>query len=243
MCRRAFLQLGAHRHVREWAVRELPERGAVCCPQEENTWQPCPLLHLFSPCDWAQVSYYMWQVKKKKKSHKKKTRLHTSIRNEKKYHEYIQYISKSQANVCFFLFCFVLLFQVTFHWHWIYEEAGENREHCTCHCQSWRAHHRGETGVQREGEIFHIHHSGYQSGSLCQLHIPVRLLCTNTKPFLIGSHSLTLWQIRQDLAANGICVYPQKEYDEDPQERIINDRVRVTTTLPSLPIAFDMITD
>ncbi|XP_054462805.1 septin-9 isoform X1 [Anoplopoma fimbria] len=33
-------------------------------------------------------------------------------------------------------------------------------------------------------------------------------------------------RIRQDLAANGIRVYPQKEYDEDPEERIINDRIR-----------------
>ncbi|XP_076608256.1 neuronal-specific septin-3 isoform X2 [Chaetodon auriga] len=33
-------------------------------------------------------------------------------------------------------------------------------------------------------------------------------------------------RIRQDLAANGICVYPQKEYDEDPEERILNDRIR-----------------
>ncbi|TKS92473.1 Septin-9 SL3-3 integration site 1 protein [Collichthys lucidus] len=32
--------------------------------------------------------------------------------------------------------------------------------------------------------------------------------------------------IRQDLAANGISVYPQKEYDEDPEERILNDRIR-----------------
>ncbi|XP_061740155.1 neuronal-specific septin-3-like isoform X3 [Nerophis ophidion] len=33
-------------------------------------------------------------------------------------------------------------------------------------------------------------------------------------------------RIRQDLAANGICVYPQKEYDEDPEERFLNDRLR-----------------
>ncbi|XP_061605137.1 neuronal-specific septin-3 isoform X2 [Phyllopteryx taeniolatus] len=33
-------------------------------------------------------------------------------------------------------------------------------------------------------------------------------------------------RIRQDLAGNGICVYPQKEYDEDPEERFLNDRIR-----------------
>ncbi|XP_061567856.1 neuronal-specific septin-3 isoform X2 [Cololabis saira] len=33
-------------------------------------------------------------------------------------------------------------------------------------------------------------------------------------------------KIRQDLLANGICVYPQREYDEDPEERILNDRIR-----------------
>ncbi|XP_041826524.1 uncharacterized protein sept12 isoform X2 [Melanotaenia boesemani] len=33
-------------------------------------------------------------------------------------------------------------------------------------------------------------------------------------------------RIRLDLAANGIQVYPQKELDEDPEERILNDRIR-----------------
>ncbi|XP_040918518.1 septin-9 isoform X1 [Toxotes jaculatrix] len=33
-------------------------------------------------------------------------------------------------------------------------------------------------------------------------------------------------RIRQDLAANGIRVYPQKEYDEDPEDHILNDRIR-----------------
>ncbi|XP_033969511.1 uncharacterized protein sept12 isoform X1 [Trematomus bernacchii] len=33
-------------------------------------------------------------------------------------------------------------------------------------------------------------------------------------------------RIRQDLAANGIRVYPQKEYDEDPEDSILNDRIR-----------------
>ncbi|XP_035036723.1 neuronal-specific septin-3 isoform X2 [Hippoglossus stenolepis] len=33
-------------------------------------------------------------------------------------------------------------------------------------------------------------------------------------------------RIRQDLVANGIQVYPQKEYDEDLEEHIINDRIR-----------------
>ncbi|XP_029013755.1 neuronal-specific septin-3 isoform X2 [Betta splendens] len=33
-------------------------------------------------------------------------------------------------------------------------------------------------------------------------------------------------RIRQDLASNGIHVYPQKEYDEDPEEFILNERIR-----------------
>lgn len=33
-------------------------------------------------------------------------------------------------------------------------------------------------------------------------------------------------RIRHDLAANGIRVYPQREYDEDPEERVLNDRIR-----------------
>ncbi|XP_013880329.1 uncharacterized protein LOC106529447 [Austrofundulus limnaeus] len=33
-------------------------------------------------------------------------------------------------------------------------------------------------------------------------------------------------RIKQDLLANGICVYPQREHDEDPEERTLNDRIR-----------------
>uniref|UniRef100_A0A8C5GID9 Neuronal-specific septin-3-like n=1 Tax=Gouania willdenowi TaxID=441366 RepID=A0A8C5GID9_GOUWI len=33
-------------------------------------------------------------------------------------------------------------------------------------------------------------------------------------------------QIRKDLDANGICVYPQEEFDEDPDERLLNHRIR-----------------
>ncbi|CAL8270529.1 unnamed protein product [Lota lota] len=33
-------------------------------------------------------------------------------------------------------------------------------------------------------------------------------------------------RIRQDLLAHGIQVYPQKEYDEDAEERLLNDRIR-----------------
>uniref|UniRef100_A0A672GEQ1 Septin n=1 Tax=Salarias fasciatus TaxID=181472 RepID=A0A672GEQ1_SALFA len=39
-------------------------------------------------------------------------------------------------------------------------------------------------------------------------------------------------RIRRDLAANGIGVYPQAEYDEDAEERLLNDRIR-----ESLPFA------
>uniref|UniRef100_A0A8C6MLB5 Septin 12 n=1 Tax=Nothobranchius furzeri TaxID=105023 RepID=A0A8C6MLB5_NOTFU len=39
-------------------------------------------------------------------------------------------------------------------------------------------------------------------------------------------------RIKQDLAANGIHIYPQREYDEDTEERVLNDRIR-----ESLPFA------
>lgn len=64
---RSFLQLGAYSQVCQWAVWEVPERGAACYPQEENTWQPSPLLHLFSTCYWTQVSNTCWLVFKKKR--------------------------------------------------------------------------------------------------------------------------------------------------------------------------------
>lgn len=50
------LQLGAHSEVRQWAVWEIPKRGAACQPQEENTRHQSPLLHLLPPSHWTQVS-------------------------------------------------------------------------------------------------------------------------------------------------------------------------------------------
>ncbi|XP_072320291.1 neuronal-specific septin-3-like, partial [Eucyclogobius newberryi] len=52
-------------------------------------------------------------------------------------------------------------------------------------------------------------------------------------PVIAKADTLTLEErldfkhrIRQDLAANGIQVYPQKQYDEDPEERILNSSIR-----------------
>lgn len=36
-------------------------------------------------------------------------------------------------------------------------------------------------------------------------------------------------QIREELRANGIDVYPQKEFDEDAEDRMINDKIRVSS--------------
>ncbi|XP_055079730.1 neuronal-specific septin-3-like isoform X2 [Periophthalmus magnuspinnatus] len=52
-------------------------------------------------------------------------------------------------------------------------------------------------------------------------------------PVIAKADTLTLEErldfkhrIRQDLAANGIQVYPQKQYDEDPEESILNNSIR-----------------
>lgn len=39
---------------------------------------------------------------------------------------------------------------------------------------------------------------------------------------------LCFLQIREELRANGIDVYPQKEFDEDAEDRLINDKIRVS---------------
>jgi hypothetical protein len=39
--------------------------------------------------------------------------------------------------------------------------------------------------------------------------------------------AVSLVQIREELRANGIDVYPQKEFDEDAEDRLINDKIRV----------------
>lgn len=52
-------------------------------------------------------------------------------------------------------------------------------------------------------------------------------------PVIAKADTLTLEErlefkhrIRQDLASHGIRVYPQKEYDEDAEDRILNDKIR-----------------
>ena len=44
-------------------------------------------------------------------------------------------------------------------------------------------------------------------------------------------------QIREELRANGIDVYPQKEFDEDADDRMINDKIRVSSQVPALCIS------
>lgn len=39
---------------------------------------------------------------------------------------------------------------------------------------------------------------------------------------------LYLLQIRQDLQNNGIDIYPQKEFDEDAEDRLVNEKIRVS---------------
>ena len=140
--------------------------------------------------------------------------------------------------------CFVLFLQVTFHRHRVYEEAGGNSEHRTRHCQSGRAHHGREAGVQRAGEALSppplrlLPRPSAPPSRPCS----ALLLPDPSEPCLNGSCSLTFSQIRQDLAANGIRVYPQREHDEDPQERTINDRIRVTAAPPPLPIPLTVTT-
>lgn len=36
-------------------------------------------------------------------------------------------------------------------------------------------------------------------------------------------------QIRQDLQNNGIDIYPQKEFDEDAEDRLVNEKIRVSS--------------
>ncbi|XP_076839473.1 neuronal-specific septin-3 [Brachyhypopomus gauderio] len=55
----------------------------------------------------------------------------------------------------------------------------------------------------------------------------------NVVPVIAKADTLTIEErmdfkqrIRQDLQANGIRVYPQKEYDEDVEDRIHNDKIR-----------------
>lgn len=50
-------------------------------------------------------------------------------------------------------------------------------------------------------------------------------------------------QIREELRANGIDVYPQKEFDEDAEDRLINDKIRVSLQqqMPALWLKYDVV--
>ncbi|MEQ2214194.1 Septin-9 [Xenoophorus captivus] len=56
----------------------------------------------------------------------------------------------------------------------------------------------------------------------------------NIVPVIAKADTLTLEErdffkkkIREELRANGIDVYPQKEFDEDAEDRMINEKIRV----------------
>ncbi|MEQ2305755.1 Septin-9 [Ameca splendens] len=58
----------------------------------------------------------------------------------------------------------------------------------------------------------------------------------NIVPVIAKADTLTLEErdffkkkIREELRANGIDVYPQKEFDEDAEDRMINEKIRVRT--------------
>ncbi len=48
-----------------------------------------------------------------------------------------------------------------------------------------------------------------------------------TKHCFMDSFWCVFVQIREDLRANEIDIYPQKEFDEDAEDRIINEKIRV----------------
>lgn len=54
---------------------------------------------------------------------------------------------------------------------------------------------------------------------------------------------LCFLQIREELRANGIDVYPQKEFDEDADDRLINDKIRVSSQqqMLTLWLKYDVI--
>lgn len=45
---------------------------------------------------------------------------------------------------------------------------------------------------------------------------------------LIQEPHLYVLQITADLLSNGIDVYPQKEFDEDSEDRLVNEKFRVS---------------
>lgn len=52
---------------------------------------------------------------------------------------------------------------------------------------------------------------------------------------------LCFLQIREELRANGIDVYPQKEFDEDADDRLINDKIRVSSQEQMLHCGLSMM--
>ncbi|CAN7949823.1 unnamed protein product [Ixodes pacificus] len=63
--------------------------------------------------------------------------------------------------------------------------------------------------------------------------------CVNIVPVIAKADTLTIEernnfkQKAKDLARNGICVYPVQEFEDDPEETILNNKIRVGFPSPA----------
>lgn len=57
-----------------------------------------------------------------------------------------------------------------------------------------------------------------------------RVPCVPPKPQL----KPRIPQIQEDLKTHAISVYPQEDFDQDPDDRLLNDRIRVSVGMPGL---------
>lgn len=94
----------------------------------------------------------------------------------------------------------------------VHEEAQQDRQRGAGDRQGRHAHPGGAGRVQATGE-------GTPGG----------LLAPTPSPPNSAQHRLTprAPQIQQDLKAHAISVYPQEDFDEDPDDRLLNNVIRV----------------
>lgn len=126
--------------------------------------------------------------------------------------------------------------------HWIHEAPESLGQYHPNHCQGRHHDHWGETGVQTAGECT----------SMCR--VSSLLWCTAatwrqttsksdrfasrsqslSELWLLSFLSVSLWfvlQVRKELEMSGIEFYPQKEFDEDMEDKSDNDKIRVRGAL------------
>lgn len=106
----------------------------------------------------------------------------------------------------------------------IYETLEQSSQHHPSHCQSRYHDSGGEDWVQTEGKYL-LTCETCSCGAYKWMHLSIVSECFLFTLLFFLKYFPT--QVRKELEVNGIEFYPQKEFDEDLEDKTENDKIRV----------------